>query len=71
MRSRIGAVNVQRERAAKEREWWKELKQLANADNVAGFYRRYADYLEWNNVISPSRQAIHKMAKRAAEMLEK
>lgn len=62
-------VLTQRERAEAERKWWDELKRMAADDDVVGFYRQYATYLEWNNVISPSRQTIHRMAIRAAELL--
>ena len=65
----VSVVLGQAERAAREREWWDELKALANDDDVVGFYRHYAKYLEWNNVISTSRQAIHRMALRAVELL--
>jgi len=53
----------------KEKEWWNKLKKLAAEDDVAGFYMEYAKYLEWNNVISESRQAIYKMAIRVTELL--
>jgi len=53
----------------KEKEWWNKLKKLAAEDDVVGFYREYVKYLEWNSVISESRQAIYKMAIRVTELL--
>lgn len=52
-----------------EKQWWDELKSLADQDRVSEFYTRYAEYLESRNVLSPSRRAIHKMALLAAERL--
>lgn len=57
-------------RREQEREYWTKLKQLANEDNVLEFYRLYAQYLEWNNVLSPDRKAIYKMAKKVVELME-
>lgn len=62
-------VLTQSEREAMERKWWSELIAMSENDDVAGFYRHYAKYLEWNNVISTGRKAIHRMAVRAAELL--
>ena len=53
-----------------EKEWWDKLKKLSYDDDVVGFYKTYAKYLEWNNVISEQRQALHLMAIKAAQMLE-
>lgn len=54
----------------KEHEYWTKLKQLANEDNVIEFYKLYTQYLEWSNMLSPSRKAIYKMAKRVVELME-
>lgn len=59
----------QRSRRQKEKEYWTKIKQFALEDKVSDFYRLYAEYLEWNNVISPDRKAIHKMATRVVEIL--
>ena len=57
-------------RAAKEKQYWDELKRLADTDQVAAFYRLYAEYLEWADIVSNSRKAIHKMAISACKLLE-
>lgn len=53
-----------------ERQCWYRLEALAEANDVIGFYREYADYLESRNVISPSRRSIHKMALEVVKKLE-
>lgn len=58
------------DRATKEKEYWTKLKQLADENNVLAFYKLYAEYLEWNNIISPSRKAIYRMAKVIVELME-
>ena len=50
----------------KERERWDELKALAAANDVRGFYQRYAEYLESQYVISEHRGILLKMAKLVA-----
>lgn len=62
-------MSARPERESEERSRWDELKALAAKDDAAGFWRRYADYLEWNNVVSESRQVIHRMARLTAELL--
>lgn len=57
-------------RREQEREYWTKLKQLASEDNVVEFYKLYAKYLEWNNIISPDRQAIYKMATSVVQLLD-
>lgn len=37
---------------------------------MLAFYKLYAEYLEWNNIISPSRKAIYRMAKVIVELME-
>ena len=59
------------DRVAKEKEYWTKLKQLADENNVLGFYKLYSEYLEWNSIISPSRKAIYRMAKAIVELIEK
>lgn len=54
----------------KENEYWTKLKQLASEDNIIEFYKLYSQYLEWSKVLSPSRKAIYKMAKRVVELIE-
>ena len=61
---------AQSDRAAKEKEYWTKLKQFANEDNVIEFYKLYTEYLEWSKVLSSSRKAIYKMAKRVIELME-
>lgn len=58
----------QQQRILDERSRWDELKQLASEDNVSQFWTRYADYLEWNNVVSPRRQALYHMARLTAKV---
>lgn len=61
---------AQSSRRNQEKEYWTKLKQLANEDNIVEFYKLYAKYLEWNNVLSPDRKAIYKMANRVVQLLE-
>lgn len=63
--------HAQSHRVQKEREYWTKLKQLANEDSVLEFYKLYTQYLEWNNILSNDRKAIHKMAKKVVELLDK
>lgn len=56
------------ERIETERQWWRELRALSDANNVAGFYAHYAKYLEANNLTSTYRQIIHKMATGAVSL---
>lgn len=56
-------------RAAEERQRWAELQALADADDVAGFYHRYAEYLEWAGAYSNSRKTLIRMARLAAALL--
>ena len=53
-------------RRTREREWWDELKTLAAANDVRGFYKRYAEYLESQYVLSEHRGILLKMAKLVA-----
>jgi hypothetical protein len=50
-----------------EQQWWRDLKSIADAGDVKAFYAHYAKYLEWNNIHSPQRQLLHKMALMVAE----
>lgn len=59
-------MTEQWDRGADERKWWKELKEFADDGEVGGFYAHYARYLEWNNIHSPQRKLLHKMALMAA-----
>lgn len=52
-----------------EREIWGRLKELAEKDDVIGFYKLYIEYLEKTPIISDRRKAIYKMAKRALGMI--
>lgn len=56
-------------RIQQERAYWTQLKQLASEDKVLEFYQLYSQYLEWNNIYSPDRKAIYKMAKKVVELL--
>ena len=51
---------------AKEREWWDELKTLALANDVRGFYKCYAEYLESQHIVSEHRATLFKMANLVA-----
>jgi hypothetical protein len=53
-----------------ERQYWDRLEALSAANNVIGFYREYAAYLESRNVISSGRKSIHKMALEVIKKLE-
>lgn len=61
---------AQSSRVKQEKEYWTQLKKLASDDDVIGFYKLYAKYLDWNNVISPDRRAIYKMANKVVELIE-
>lgn len=49
---------------------WSELKELADNEDLIGFYRKYAEYLEWNGIHSGRRQILYNMAIAAAELAE-
>ena len=66
--AKSSSIETQRHRMLMEKQWWRELKRLSDNDDVAGFFARYADYLEWNKIESKSRRVIHKMARRASEI---
>ena len=55
---------IQRQQAsiARERKAWDKLEKLAAAGDLAGFWVAYAAYLEENNLYSPSRKLIHRVA---------
>ena len=59
------------DRKKQEIEYWIKLKNLAKENNVVEFYKLYSEYLEWNNILSPDRQAIYQMAKKVVELMEK
>lgn len=50
-------------RMDEEHQCWQALADLANKEDIGGFYRRYAEYLESRQVISGQRQILLKMAK--------
>lgn len=56
------------ERQLEYRRRWDKLKELARDGNIHEFWGRYADYLEWSNVVSDSRRALHKMARMAERL---
>lgn len=49
---------------------WAELNRLASAGEVLEYYRHYADYLEWDGIISDSRRSMHRMALEVVRILE-
>jgi len=53
-------------RRTRERERWDELKTLAAANDVRGFYKGYAEYLESQYIVSEHRGILLKMAKLVA-----
>jgi hypothetical protein len=63
-------MTTQWDRQGEEQQWWKRLGSLADSGDVRGFYLEYAKYLEWNNIHSPQRSLLHKMALMAAEVSE-
>jgi len=60
-----------KQRRKQEEEYWKQLRHIASKDEIVEFYKLYVKYLEWNDIISPDRQAIHKMAVKVIELIEK
>lgn len=64
------AVLDQRERTRERDRRWDKLKQLADAGSVTEFWKRYAEYLEWDEIRSPSRKLLHKMVKATVVRLE-
>ena len=59
-------MNYNERAISKERERWDELRTLAAANDVQGFYKRYAEYLESQYVLSEHRGILLKMAKLVA-----
>ena len=60
----VKAAIERRERSIRaEQQWWRELSELADAGEVAGFFGHYAEYLEECGVISNNRRILHKMAR--------
>lgn len=57
-----------RQRAKDRQERWKELEALAHDGKVKEFYAKYAEYLEWDNAISKSRQTLLAMARAVATL---
>ena len=57
---------LERSRQLEDRRRWDKLSSLAASEDIGGFYRAYADYLEWLGVISKRRRVLLKMAKLVA-----
>ena len=55
------------ERAKERIKRWDELRSLSTARNIPEFYKRYSDYLEWDNIVSESRAVLHTMALAVVE----
>ena len=52
------------------REYWDKLQAYADEENIPAFYSLYSEYLEKCGIYSPSRIAIHKMAKVVVEKMK-
>lgn len=63
-------MSTNSERAAAERQWWAELHDMADDKELAAFYRHYAAYLKWNNVISDARKTLLRMALLLVDTIE-
>lgn len=57
------AIKRQEALQRSEHQWWTRLKQLADANDIKGFYACYAVYLESQEIVSGHRKVLHKMAK--------
>jgi len=55
-------IEHQKRMVAAQRQWWSELKKLADAKDVPGFYEHYAKYLEASGIYSGTRLILHNMA---------
>lgn len=64
------AIDGQKKRAEFERKIWKQLIEMAEAEDIHGFYLLYSEYLENSGVVSSSRKAILKMAKLVVRLTE-
>lgn len=54
-------------RPADRRAYFRLLEELSYEDRPQEFWVLYAEYLDQENVISPIRQAVHRMARRMAD----
>lgn len=52
-----------------ERRRWQEMSQLADAGDAAGFWGKYAEYLEARGIHSTGRNLLYKMARFSADRL--
>ena len=66
----MDAVRRFKKRAQQRHDRWEELKALAHAGQVQQFYAKYAEYLEWDNVVSESREVLLLMARAVASLNE-
>lgn len=65
----LKAMQDVKARTEERKRRWSELEDLARHNQPGEFFRKYAEYLEWDNIISPSRTALHKMAVEASRRL--
>ncbi len=59
---------TQKQQIEMERKYWEELN---NINDISGFWRKYIEYLERVNLISPGRKLLYKMVKQTLLKLEK
>ena len=59
----------QREKTEQRRKRFLDMDELAKQKRLAEFWQAYADYLELDGIISPSRRTLHRAARDTAKEL--
>ncbi len=62
---------VQRKQIEIERQYWDELKTLHDTNDILNFWRKYCEYLEKMNLISPNRRLIYNAAQKTIKKIKK
>lgn len=65
------AVEEWRQKGVQRYEMWKKLNQLTEEENIGEFYKLYAEYLEFDGIISVERESLHKMARLVEKFFKK
>lgn len=60
----------QHKRDEERKERFRKLRQLSDDGKVILYFKTYAEYLEWDNIISTDRIALHKMCLQVVKELE-
>lgn len=59
----------QNNRIETNKQWWRELNEFADANDIISFWAHYSKYLEWANTISPQRKVLKDMVDRTVHLL--